>query len=45
MNTQELNSQLETNDLADELSDEALDRAAAVRICFVSSREPLEKSM
>jgi|APCry1669188879_1035177.scaffolds.fasta_scaffold248046_2 hypothetical protein len=26
MNTLELNSQLETNDLADELSDEALDR-------------------
>jgi len=30
MNEQELNNQVEANDIAGELSDEALDRAAAV---------------
>ena len=31
MNEQELNNQVEANDIAGELSDEALDRAAAVK--------------
>ena len=33
MNEQEINNQVEANDFAGELSDEALDRAADVKSC------------
>ena len=35
MNEQELNNQVEANDFAGDLSDEALDRAAAVKATHV----------
>jgi len=40
MNEQELNNQVEANDFAGDLSDEALDRAASCNACNSSSVGP-----